>query len=128
MHFLLVPAGPPLSVAAASTSSTSIRISWQAPALELQNGGITAYRINIMELETGRLLTFVTVSSDSIFVVNSLHPFYYYNCSVAAYTNGQGPSSHYVVQTLAEGLLGYLPRNFIMIYFSCLYRTEPASH
>ncbi len=99
----VVPTGAPLSVSAASISSSSIRISWQAPLLELQNGQITSYRINILELETGIVMTFSTVPTDSIYVVNSLHPFYNYNCSVAAYTNGLGPIAYDVVQTLPEG-------------------------
>ncbi len=98
-----VPTGPPLSVTAASISSTSIRISWQAPQLALQNGDISSYRISILELETGTVVTYSTFPTDSIYVVNSLHPFYNYNCSVAAYTNGLGPIDYYVVQTLAEG-------------------------
>ena len=88
---------------AATISSTSIRISWQAPLLELQNGDITSYHIRVLELETGMLQTFTTVPIDSIYVVNSLHPFYNYNCSVAAYTNGLGPFDFDVVQTLPEG-------------------------
>lgn len=56
-----------------------------------------------MELETRHLLTFITVPTDSIYVVNYLHPFYHYNCSVAAFTTGLGPSAHFVVQTLPEG-------------------------
>ena len=100
---LAVPTGAPLLVSAAAISSTSVRISWQAPLLELQNGEIRSYRISVLELETGLLRNFTTVPTDSIYVVNSLHPFYYYNCSVAAYTTGLGPWDSYVVQTLTEG-------------------------
>lgn len=99
----VVPTGPPLGVTAVSISSTSIRISWQAPQLELQNGDISSYHIGVLELETGTIQTFTTVSTDSIYVVNSLHPFYNYNCSVAAYTNGVGPIDFDVVQTSPEG-------------------------
>lgn len=101
----VVPNGPPVGVSAVSISSTSIRMSWQAPVLELQNGAITSYHINVLEMETGQLLTFTTVPTDSIYVVNNLHPFYHYNCSVAAFTNGLGPSAHSVVLTLPEGEL-----------------------
>ncbi len=80
-----------------------MRISWQAPLLELQNGEITEYRIEVLERETGALLSFSTVRTDSIYVVNYLHPFYYYNCSVVAYTNGLGPSAYFVIQTLPKG-------------------------
>ena len=100
---LPAPTGPPVGIVAASISSTSIRISWQAPDTELQNGDITSYHINVVEIETGQLFTFSTVPTDSIYVVNNLHPFYHYNCSVAAYTTGLGPIAHYLVQTLPEG-------------------------
>ena len=61
-----------------------------------------------MEVETGLILTFRSSPTDRIYVVNNLHPFYRYNCSVAAYTNGLGPSAHSsVVQTLPEGMISY---------------------
>lgn len=88
---------------AASISSSSIRVSWQSPLLALQNGDLTSYQITVLELETGDVQTFTIVPTESIHVVNSLHPYYFYNCSVAAYTNGLGPSDYYVVQTLSEG-------------------------
>lgn len=99
-----MPTGSPVSVKVASISSSSIRISWQAPLLELQNGDITSYHINVLELETGVVMSFTTVPTDSIYVVNSLHPFYNYNCSVAAYTIGLGPVDFSVVLTLPEGV------------------------
>ena len=109
LHFIIilslitVPTGPPQGIRAVFVSSTSITISWQAPLLELQNGDITSYYINVLELETNIVRNFTAVPTDSIYVVNSLHPFYSYNCSVAAYTNGLGPSDHFTVQTLQEG-------------------------
>ena len=101
--YFAAPTGAPLSVLAVSISSTSIRISWQAPPLDQQNGEITSYRISLLELETGNVITRTTVPTDSIYVINSLHPFYNYNCSVAAFTNGLGPIAYSVVQTLPEG-------------------------
>jgi hypothetical protein len=100
----LAPTGPPTSVTVTAISSTSVRISWQAPAQELQNGNITSYHISLVEIETGQDRTFTTIPTDSIYVVNDLHPFYNYNCSVAAYTNGLGPSAHQAVQTAQEGM------------------------
>ena len=97
------PTGPPLNVTSDSLSPTSIRISWQAPLLSLQNGNITSYRITVKELETEKLLTFSIVPTDSIYVVYFLHPLYNYNCSVAAYTIGLGPSAYILGQTLPEG-------------------------
>ena len=123
------PTGPPLNVMAASISSTSIRVSWQAPLRENQNGEITSYHINIVELETELLTTVTTASTDSIYVVNSLHPFYHYNCSVAAFTNGLGPLDFDVVQTLPEGVLvAYriipVKKQFELVMFTCY--SEPS--
>ena len=97
-----VPTGEPLNVKASSINSTSIRIFWEPPRAEEQNGVITAYHITVLETETGALLTFTTTAMDNLLTVNSLHPFYNYNCSVAAYTIGLGPSSSVPVQTLPE--------------------------
>ena len=99
----IVPAGVPQNVEAEAVSASSIVISWQPPSPELQNGIITAYNITVLEVETGDVFTYETHGSDIIFIVNSLHPYYWYNCSVAAYTIGQGPSSFAVVRTHAQG-------------------------
>ena len=88
---------------AVSVSSTSIRISWEPPRADQQNGLITAYHITVLEMETGNLLTFTTTVTDNLLIVNSLHPFYNYDCSVAAYTIGLGPATMISVQTLPEG-------------------------
>jgi len=68
----------------------------------------------VVEKETGLVSKLVTVATDSIYIVNDLYPFYYYNCSVAAYTIALGPSSSYVVQTLPEGL--YMCIDAIILY------------
>ena len=56
-----------------------------------------------MEVETGVILTFTSLPTSGIYIINSLHPFYVYNCSVAAYTVGLGPSDYHVVRTLPDG-------------------------
>ena len=87
-----------------AASSTSITLSWQPPLSDLQNGIIRSYHISVEELETGNILTFVTSNVERLLVVNLLHPFYTYNCSIAAYTIGLGPSVFVSVQTLPEGM------------------------
>ena len=98
-----VPTGEPLNVKAVSVNSTSIRISWEPPRAEEQNGVITSYRITVFETETGAILTFTTAAIDNLLMVNSLHPFYNYTCSVAAFTIGLGPAASVSVQTHPEG-------------------------
>ena len=99
-----VPTGVPVNVDAVSVSSTSIRISWEPPQAALQNGLITSYHITATEIETGTIQLFTTEVTDNLYIVNSLHPFYNYNCSVAAFTVGLGPSTYISVQTLPEGM------------------------
>ena len=45
----------------------------------------------------------VTNASDSHLTLRLRHPFYQYNCSIAAYTIGLGPSAQIVIQTQPEG-------------------------
>lgn len=113
------PTGVPQNVMADAASSTSITLSWQAPLADLQNGIIRSYYISVVELETGNIRPFVTSGVDRVLVVNLLHPFYNYNCSIAAYTIGLGPSIFVSVQTLQEGMrmqnfgIGYNAMNSI---------------
>lgn len=100
-----VPTGVPQNVQVVSVSSTSIRISWEPPQSDQQNGVIYSYHLSITEVETGAVLSFKTVPTDNLFVVNSLHPFYLYNCSIAAFTIGLGPRQYVSVRTLPEGIL-----------------------
>ena len=97
------PTGVPQNVIAGAASSTSITLRWEAPSADLQNGIIRSYNISVVELETGRVWLFTTNNVDRLLVVNQLHPFYTYNCTIAAYTVGPGPSSFVSVQTLPEG-------------------------
>ena len=83
-------------------SSSRIRLTWAAPIPEEQNGIIQAYHISITELETGEVLRFQTNGTATIMNINSLHPFYTYNCTVAAYTIGLGPSAYTKTQTFSE--------------------------
>ena len=84
-------------------SSTIITLFWDPPPADAQNGIITQYRINITEVETGRFFTlFSTTTSVN---VTTLHPYYTYNCVIAAATMiGVGPyTSVITVVTLQDG-------------------------
>ena len=84
---------------------------------------IVSYFITVKEIETSFTRTFYTDVTDNLFIVNSLHPFYNYNCSVAAVTIGLGPATFSTVQTLPEG-------NFSMFSFMSmcivLFNSEPS--
>ena len=72
-------------------SPRSLFISWQAPPLDMRNGEITFYAINVVEVATGTLTLWNT--SDHFLTVEPLHPYYEYQVSVAAATVGLGPYS-----------------------------------
>ena len=114
-HFLLallsyifclisVPTGNPQDFIAVPVNSTSIQLTWHDLQPEERNGIIRIYRISITELETGSVLNITTDKATTQQIVNSLHPFYNYCCTVAAFTVGLGPSAITDVQTLPEGI------------------------
>ena len=89
---------------AVPVSSTSIQLTWRHLQPEERNGIIRSYRISVTELETGSVLNFTADETATQQIVNSLHPFYNYRCTVAAFTVGLGPSATTDVQTLPEGI------------------------
>ena len=73
-------------------SSTLVVFTWVAPPAIDQNGVITYYVVKLHEIETDIVWTFFAVDED--INIGSLHPFYYYDCTVAASTSvGTGPRS-----------------------------------
>ena len=108
-----VPTGAPQSLEAVAVSSSSIRITWIPPLKEQQNGVIRSYSINVTEIPTGSVRTFVAHSDEIIKTVNQLHPYYLYECAVAAYTVGLGPASFTQTLTFPAGEL-YVTRMYIM--------------
>ena len=102
IFFSKVPTAPPQAVEVRPENPTTLALSWQPPSLENQNGIIIHYRVNITEIETGRLLSFSAVNTSVR--VSPLHPFYTYTCIVAAVTVGLGPySAPFVVRTPEDG-------------------------
>ena len=97
-----MPTGTPQNYEAVAVSSTSIRLTWAEPRFEEQNGVIQAYYITITELETSTTLDFEADGTDTLLIVNSLQPFYNYNCTIAAFTVGVGPTAYRITQTLPD--------------------------
>ena len=92
--YLSAPSGFPHSISHLPSDSRTLRLFWNPPPLEQQNGVIVRYSINIMEVETKELRHFLTRDSSTTFVVPNLHPYYNYNYTVAAFTSaGSGPQS-----------------------------------
>ena len=87
----------PLSVA---KDSRTLNCTWFAPPKEHQNGIITEYRVQVMEVLTGIML--VKSSNSTIIEVSGLHPDYEYEWRVAAVTVGVGPYTNTTTTRLPE--------------------------
>ena len=98
-----VPSGTPTNVQGFTISSTSIRLTWEPPQPGDQNGVIQVYNIIITEVVTGRMMYFREGGMDSILIVNLLHPYYTYQCSISAETIGPGPGANINVTTHQGG-------------------------
>ena len=85
------PTGAPQAVEAVAVSSSSIRLTWNPPLAEEQNGRISFYHINITSVDDRGVMNFETDGLNTIFILNSLHPYYLYTITIAAFTVGLGP-------------------------------------
>ena len=85
-----VPENPPLNPVGMATNSRTIQFSWGIPPGR-HNGIIREYRVNAMELQTGR--AFQRTASTTSILITSLQPSYTYRLSVSAYTISEGPYS-----------------------------------
>ena len=95
-----VPAGPPRQLSSVSESSTSITVSWSAPAVP--NGVITEYQLQC----SGRGQTFshTVMGSQTSTTLNGLLPYTSYSCSITAHTSaGGGPEAATSVTTRQDG-------------------------
>lgn len=75
--------------------------------MDEQNGIITFYSIHLTEIHSGDTVYEQSLEgSDRQEIINNLHPYYRYLCSVSAATQiGLGPAATAEVQTLQEGVL-----------------------
>ena len=100
-----------MNIRANSLDSSTLRIEWDAPPLQLHNGLIVDYSVNISEVDTGSSFQLVSGGLTNI-VVPGLHPYYTYVFVIAASTIvGRGPySTSNSIQLPEDGefCLGYL--------------------
>ena len=67
-----------------------------------QNGIIREYKVNVTEVETGRMWQLISITTS--INVSSLHPFYLYEWIVSSFTIGDGPyTSVSTVMTPEDG-------------------------
>ena len=83
-----------------AVDSRTLNLSWQPPADINTNGIIQQYVIEITETDTGSIFQLAT--NLTFLVVNDLHPYYEYCCTVAAETVDLGPHSAPVTILLPE--------------------------
>ena len=97
-----VPSTPPQDLSGIAQSSTFLTFIWSPPPSIDINGIIQYYVVMVSEQETGRFWSFFAI--DTNINLASLHPFFNYECQVAAFTIASGPfTSNVIVQTLEAG-------------------------
>ncbi len=107
-----MPTGPPDVDDPFAQDSTTIVFSWNPPRVDLQNGVIREYRVQVQELETGNYSLYTSFSTS--IELSSLHPDYTYDLRVAAVTIAIGPYSDVVnVTTPEDGKFGLSKIHFI---------------
>ena len=103
-YFSLVPSAAPENLTGEALSSTSIIISWKPLPIEEQNGIIIHYTIHLLEVPTNRTLTYEQEGQHTMLVIDLLHPYYDYECTVGAVTAvGNSPLSEILmIRTLPD--------------------------
>ena len=79
-----------MNLVGSALDSSTIVLGWDVPGPP-HNGIIREYRLNITEVETGRVLQ--EVAATTTLTIGSLHPDYSYEWIVTAFTVGVGPYS-----------------------------------
>ena len=78
-------------------------MSWRQPPIEERNGVIISYTIVLVELPTNTTLIYQREGNHTELLVQELHPYYEYRCSVVAATQvGASPFSDSVTIRTAE--------------------------
>ena len=80
-------------------------LSWDPPPSYNQNGIIEYYTVEILDNNTGQDLVMRESTNETTLKVAGLHPYYMYNCRVAAATAaGIGPFTTFLIlQTQEDG-------------------------
>ncbi|ESO89015.1 hypothetical protein LOTGIDRAFT_106770, partial [Lottia gigantea] len=104
------PTASPRQVTMEATSSSEIKLSWQPPPEDTQNGGLSGYKVEYWSNNTDDTsdIEKVTVIVDEPYLVlNKLKIFTYYHATVQAYNlAGSGPSSTVNSARTDEGVPG----------------------
>ena len=96
------PEAGPVDITHSNVMPQSVRISWNPPNQEHQNGIIWHYQIETYENATGNVLSYQTPLDGASFLITNLHPFYVYTVRIQAVTIGPGPLSESLTVTTGE--------------------------
>ena len=100
MIFCTVPAGPPRQVMIIAENSTSITVSWIAPATP--NGVITEYQLQCSNYK--QIFNHTVKGSQTTTTLSGLLPYTNYSCNITAHTSaGGGPSTTVNIATAQDG-------------------------
>ena len=126
---ITAPTRHPSNSTGYSLNSTHIYLVWDPPPLEESNGVIREYHINVTERETGTLLQYTTEPDILTLIIGPLHPFYTYNCIIAAYTVDVGPTTEITVVTEEDGRLQKFCEslNYLLIHIP-IYSSRWSTH
>ena len=95
-----VPAGPPRQFFGFADNSTSITVSWSAPATP--NGVITEYQLQCSG--GGQVFSRTVMGSQTTTTLSGLLPYTNYSCNITAHTSvGGGPAATTSVTTKQDG-------------------------
>jgi len=104
------PSQPPTNVQVPVINPREVELVWAPPPMDKQNGIIRRYIINVTSVDDGEEL--ITYSQTTNTLVQNLHPFTTYACSVSAETVNPGPfSPPIVVQTPEDGKITAFKRS-----------------
>ena len=99
--YIAAPTAAPEQLTSISFTSRSLTITWNPPPFEDTNGAIQYYTVRVREVETNTSFPLRNTFTRQI-TYTQLHPYYTYQCSVAAYTVGYGPYTRPITVQLAQ--------------------------
>ncbi len=95
------PIAAPELLSVSISTSTSLTLTWNPPPFGDTNGVIQYYTVRLTELDTNTAFPPRNVNSGQTSFIN-LHPYYVYQCTVAAFTVGEGPYTLPITIQLAQ--------------------------
>ena len=120
MSLHIGPRSPPRGLSAYAYGPTVIGLTWSPPPTMDINGVIDYYVVEVNEIHTGRSWTFQ--ATDPHMNISSLHPYYIYECKVAAFTFVQGPFTNPLqIVSGEDGKTSYLQVISVIFMYAFLW-------